>query len=50
MTNTEFVYTTYIKTTPEKGWAAITNPEFSRQYWVEGIVSDWKKVRSGGTS
>jgi len=43
MTKTEFVYTTYIKTTPEKVWAAITNPEFSRQYWVNGIVSDWKK-------
>ena len=43
MANTEFVYTTYIKTTPEKVWAAITNPEFSRQYWVNGIVSDWKK-------
>lgn len=43
MTNTEFVYATYIKTTPEKLWDAITNPEFSRQYWVDGIVSDWKK-------
>jgi len=43
MAKTEFVYTTYIKTTPEKVWAAITNPEFSRQYWVNGIVSDWKK-------
>ena len=43
MANTEFVYTTYIKTTPERVWAAITNPEFSRQYWVNGIVSDWKK-------
>jgi uncharacterized protein YndB with AHSA1/START domain len=43
MTSPEFVYTTYIKTTPEKLWAAITNPEFSRQYWVEGIISDWKK-------
>ena len=42
MSKTEFVYTTYIKTTPEKVWAAITNPEFSRQYWVDGIVSDWK--------
>ena len=42
MSNTEFVYTTYIKTTPEKVWAAITNPEFSRQYWVHGITSDWK--------
>ena len=43
MSNTEFVYTTYIKTTPEKVWAAITHPEFSRQYWMDGIGSDWKK-------
>ncbi|MDE2259436.1 MAG: SRPBCC family protein [Betaproteobacteria bacterium] len=43
MNSTEFVYTTYIKTTPEKVWAAITNPEFSRQYWTSGIGSDWKK-------
>lgn len=43
MSKTEFVYTTYIKTTPDKLWSAITNPEFSRQYWVDGIVSDWKK-------
>jgi uncharacterized protein YndB with AHSA1/START domain len=42
MTNPEFIYTTYIKTTPEKVWAAITNPEFSRQYWGHGIISDWK--------
>ncbi len=39
----EFVYTTYIKTTPEKIWEAITNPEFARQYWggLEN-VSDWQ--------
>jgi uncharacterized protein YndB with AHSA1/START domain len=43
MNNTEFVYTTYIKTTPEKLWKAITTPEFTRQYWADGIVSDWKK-------
>jgi len=43
MNNPDFVYTTYIQTTPEKLWSAITNPEFSRQYWVPGIVSDWKK-------
>ena len=43
MTKPEFVYTTYIKTTPEKLWAAITNPEFTRQYWVHENVSDWKK-------
>ena len=43
MSKTEFIYTTYIKTTPEKVWAAITNPEFTRQYWF-GIhhETDWK--------
>lgn len=34
MTSTEFVYTTYIKTTPEKVCAAITTSEFTRQYWA----------------
>lgn len=43
MTTTEFVYTTYIRTTPEKVWTAITNPEFCRQYWAHFNVSDWKK-------
>jgi len=43
MTNPEFIYTTYIKTTPEKLWAAITNAEFTRQYWGKDNVSDWKK-------
>ena len=43
MTN-DFVYTTYIKTTPEKLWKAIINPEFARQYWGGHVnVSDWKK-------
>jgi uncharacterized protein YndB with AHSA1/START domain len=39
----DFIYTTYIKTTPEKVWQAITNPEFTRQYWVNENISDWKK-------
>src|SRR6185312_4250863 len=44
MTDQNFVYTTYIKSTPEKVWAAITNPEFARQYWGGNEnVSDWKK-------
>jgi uncharacterized protein YndB with AHSA1/START domain len=38
----DFVYTTYIRTTPEKVWAGITNPEFTRQYWAHDNVSDWK--------
>ena len=44
MNNNEFVYTTYIRTTPEEVWRAITNPEFTRQYWgAHENVSDWKK-------
>jgi uncharacterized protein YndB with AHSA1/START domain len=44
MTNakTEFVYVTYISSTPQKVWDAITTPEFTRQYWARNIVSDWK--------
>lgn len=38
----EFVYTTYIRSTPQKVWDAITNPEFARQYWGYGLVSDFK--------
>ena len=44
MTKPELIYTTYIRTTPEKLWNAITNPEFTRQYWGGNEnVSDWKK-------
>jgi uncharacterized protein YndB with AHSA1/START domain len=44
MEKPKLVYTTYIRTTPKKLWAAITKPEFTRQYWG-GLanVSDWKK-------
>jgi len=28
-----FVYTTYIKTTPERLWQALTEPAFTRRYW-----------------
>ncbi|MCV7290319.1 helix-turn-helix domain-containing protein [Mycolicibacterium wolinskyi] len=40
---TEFAYTTYIHTTPERLWQAITNPEFSLRYMGHGIESDWQK-------
>ena len=45
MEKPNLVYLTYIRTTPEKLWAAITKPEFTRQYWGAGHtnVSDWKK-------
>ncbi len=33
MEKPEFVYTTYIRTTPEKLWEALTNGDFSEKYW-----------------
>ena len=44
MEKPKLVYETYIRATPKKVWAAITKPEFTRQYWGGGAnVSDWKK-------
>ncbi len=44
MNKPELVYTTYIRSTPEKTWEAITKPEFTRQYWGGmANVSDWKQ-------
>lgn len=36
-----FVYVTYIATTPDKVFEAITRPEMARRYWGHGNVSDW---------
>ncbi len=36
-----FVYTTYILSTPEKVFEAITKPELARRYWGHENVSDW---------
>ncbi len=33
MATSTFVYVTYIRTTPEKLWAALTDVEFMKQYW-----------------
>jgi uncharacterized protein YndB with AHSA1/START domain len=35
MAESRFVYVTYIRTTPDKLWRALTDPEFTRKYWVE---------------
>ena len=39
---TSFVYVTYILSTPEKVFDAITNPEVARRYWAHENVSDWQ--------
>ena len=55
MARSTFVDVTYIRTTPEKLWAALTDAEFSKEYWF-GCRSDsawtpgspWKLVSGSG--
>ena len=43
MADSRFVYVTYIRTTPEKLWQALTEPEFTRRIWSETWQeSEWK--------
>jgi uncharacterized protein YndB with AHSA1/START domain len=43
MNESRFVYVTYIRTTPEKLWQALIDPEFTRRYWAETWQeSTWK--------
>jgi uncharacterized protein YndB with AHSA1/START domain len=39
---TSFLYVTYIRSTPDKVFEAITRPEIARRYWGHENVSDWK--------
>ena len=38
-----FVYVTFIRTTPEQLWSALTSPDFTKKYWF-GVhqETDWK--------
>ena len=56
MSKPEFVYVTYIETTPEKLWHALTDGDFTERYWFGArLKSDWKvgssfeMVRDDGT-
>ncbi|WP_435018203.1 SRPBCC family protein [Tundrisphaera sp. TA3] len=43
MSESRFAYVTYIRTTPEKLWRALLEPEFTRQFWCETWQdSEWK--------
>ena len=43
MQKSQFVYVIYIRTTSEKLWQAITDPEFTRQYFCGTThESEWK--------
>jgi uncharacterized protein YndB with AHSA1/START domain len=50
-----FVYVTYIRTTPERLWSALTSREFAQQYWRGAhpeaewkVGGSWKLVFSDG--
>jgi uncharacterized protein YndB with AHSA1/START domain len=54
-TQSSFVYVTYIRTTPEKLWSALTDAEFMKQYWFGShcesqwkVGSAWKLVSGDG--
>lgn len=38
----DYVYTTFIRTTPERLWQAITDPAFTRRYWGVAFDTDWR--------
>ena len=49
MKKPDYVYVTYIATTPEKAWQALVDTDMMRQWWVDPSagcarmnVSDWK--------
>jgi uncharacterized protein YndB with AHSA1/START domain len=37
-----FIYTTYIRTTPERLWQALTEPAFTERYWSITFDTDWE--------
>jgi uncharacterized protein YndB with AHSA1/START domain len=55
MAKSTFAYVTYIRTTPEKLWLALTDVEFMKQYWFGvrcesqwTVGSSWKMVYPDG--
>ncbi len=55
MAKSQFVYVTYIRTTPDKLWSALTDEEFMKQYWFGMHCqsqwtpgSSWKLVSGEG--
>jgi len=55
MARSTFVYVTYVRTTPEKLWSALTDAEFMKEYWFGNhsdsqwtAGSSWKNVSAEG--
>jgi uncharacterized protein YndB with AHSA1/START domain len=42
MDEPQFVYVTYISTSPKKLWNALIDPKMTRKYWQHENVSDWQ--------
>jgi uncharacterized protein YndB with AHSA1/START domain/DNA-binding transcriptional ArsR family regulator len=42
MPTSSFAYSTYIKTTPERLWQALTEPAFTERYWGTNFETDWQ--------
>ncbi|MGW7078837.1 ArsR/SmtB family transcription factor [Streptomyces sp. NPDC054866] len=42
-TKPTYVYVTYIESTPEKVWHALTDADLTAAYWGHSNVSDWKQ-------
>src|SRR4051795_6240389 len=42
MDKPSFVYTTFIRTTPERLWQALTDPAFTLRYWNITFDTDWQ--------
>lgn len=38
----DYVYTTYIRATPEQVWHALTDPELTARFWGHSQVSEWE--------
>ena len=44
MADSTFIYVTYIRTTPEDLWRALTTPEFVSRYWLGTTAEvEWRK-------
>ncbi|MEV7192825.1 SRPBCC family protein [Streptomyces sp. NPDC093510] len=41
MDSKTFVYTTYIRASPEQLWQALTDPAFTQRYWGVSFSTDW---------
>jgi hypothetical protein len=50
MNKPEFVYVSYIATTPEKLWEALISPEFTRQCPFGVIKLPWRCLAGGQAS